>query len=179
MQITDAIKMLEHDHFRSTKKSVWADLGCGEGTFTLALASLLHEGSMIYAVDKNKTSVNNIPDHYKNCIVNKITGDFIAADFSFQNLDGILMANSLHYVRDKKTFIHKISGHLNDEGIFLIVEYDTNISNQWVPYPIQFSELRNIFSDAGFFLSEKLHERKSVYNNVIMYSALVQKQDAH
>jgi ubiquinone/menaquinone biosynthesis C-methylase UbiE len=175
MQSDDAIKMLEHDDLGSTKKSFWADLGCGEGTFTLALASLLHDESIIYAVDKNKSSLNNIPAEYKNIFIKKEAGDFITSDLSFQNLDGVLMANSLHYVRDKKMFVDKIARQLKNDGVFLIVEYDTDVPNQWVPYPIRFSALRDLFSETGFSSVQKLHGRKSIYNSVMMYSALVRK----
>ncbi|MBS1915970.1 MAG: class I SAM-dependent methyltransferase [Bacteroidetes bacterium] len=176
MQIDDAIKMLEHDRVFSTQKSIWADLGCGEGTFTLALASLLHEKSIIYAIDKNKSSLDNIPNRYKNSVIKKEAGDFVTMDFLFQNADGILMANSLHYVRDKKTFINKIAKCLKEEGVFMVVEYDTDIANAWVPYPVRFSVLKNLFSTSGFSFIQSLHERKSIYNNVMMYTALIRRK---
>jgi ubiquinone/menaquinone biosynthesis C-methylase UbiE len=31
----------------------WADLGCGDGTFTLALAAILPRGSIIHAMDRD------------------------------------------------------------------------------------------------------------------------------
>ena len=39
----------------------WADLGCGDGTFTLALAELLADGSVIHAVDLDASALSAIP----------------------------------------------------------------------------------------------------------------------
>ncbi len=36
---------------------VWADLGSGEGAFTLALADILPEKSIIYSIDKDPASL--------------------------------------------------------------------------------------------------------------------------
>ena len=167
--------MLENDFIRVPAKSVWADLGCGEGIFTIALAELLHTNSTIYAIDKNKNSLKYIPGEHKNCTIKKVVADFVTADLPFTNANGILMANSLHYVKDKNAMIQKAAAHLNAAGSFLIVEYDTSRSNPWVPYPLPFAEMLKIFSANGFSFVEKLQERKSVYNNAIMYSALLKR----
>ena len=48
MEIRDAAAILKNAHLDASKKTVWADLGCGSGTFTMALASFLFPGSLIY-----------------------------------------------------------------------------------------------------------------------------------
>ena len=47
MQLTEAIKLIQHKGILQTEPQTWADLGCGAGLFTQALASLLHENSTI------------------------------------------------------------------------------------------------------------------------------------
>jgi ubiquinone/menaquinone biosynthesis C-methylase UbiE len=88
------------------------------------------------------------------------------------NLDGILMANALHYVKDKNVVIKKLAKHLKPAGQFIIVEYDTEQSNQWVPYPISFSRLQETFSAEGYNDIKKIGERRSVYRGGKMYAAL-------
>ena len=61
MKLEEAVKLLSYS---SDEKLTWSDLGCGAGTFTLALAHQLKEGSVIYAVDKNKSSLDKIPDSF-------------------------------------------------------------------------------------------------------------------
>ncbi len=173
MQLTDAAKMLAGDHFNSSKKEIWADLGCGTGAFTLALAGLLQTGSKIYAVDTNSSALSGIPAEYKQVAIEKCRINFETADLSFEKLDGVLMANSLHYVLDKKIFIQKMTSHLKEAGHFLIVEYDTEKANQWVPYPLSFSSLTEQFTKAGFNSIRKLAEKPSVYRRANIYSAII------
>lgn len=103
-----------------------------------------------------------------------VQGDFTQYSWSFPALDGILMANSLHYVRDKTAFIQQATQHLIQTGRFLIVEYDTDAANRWVPYPVRYSALEILFKNAGASLVRKIAERPSRYNQGTMYSALVE-----
>jgi methylase of polypeptide subunit release factors len=61
MELIEAAKMLENDSFNSLQKERWADLGCGSGTFTIALAGLLKPQSIIYAIDTNASALKQIP----------------------------------------------------------------------------------------------------------------------
>lgn len=175
MQISEASQMLKHDDFIFNVRSAWADLGCGNGIFTLALAGLLPPQSVIYAMDKNASSLQQIPETYNSVIINKQKGDFVNDKLSFTGLDGILMANSLHYVKDKIAFLKKVMACLKEDGCFLIVEYDTDTANTWVPYPISFSSLKSLFLQAGFSIVNKLNERPSVYGRANMYSVVARK----
>jgi ubiquinone/menaquinone biosynthesis C-methylase UbiE len=104
----------------------------GAGLFTYALANLLTTGSTIYAWDKGNTPLSPLPNpHQVNIKPGRL--DFIAEELPVSGLDGILMANSLHYVQDKPAFLEKVSKHLQENGAFLIVEYETIRANSWVP----------------------------------------------
>ena len=48
----------------------------------------------------------------------------------------IVMANSLHFVRDadKAGVLRRLLSHLRPGGRFILVEYDADAGNQWVPY---------------------------------------------
>lgn len=173
MDIKDAIQFITHNDFSTKSKKIWADLGCGTGTFTLALASLLDEESLIYAIDSNSTALNKIPETYNQVKIEKFAADFISTDLPIHQLDGILMANSLHYVKDKEAFLTKLRSHLQKDACFLIIEYDSNASNIWVPYPIDFQSLKALFSKLGYQSITKLNSRPSVYGNRQMYAALI------
>jgi trans-aconitate methyltransferase len=176
MEINEAAEMLKNLNKNSFKgKNEWADLGCGSGTFTMALATLLEPESIIYAIDKNAASLHQIPTLNHNVKIEKKKMDFINQTLDVKNLDGILMANALHYVKDKTSFINKLIECINLNGCFLVVEYETKtpVSN-WVPFPINFSDLKKTFHDSGFKNIQKLHERKSIYGQM-MYSAFIEK----
>lgn len=89
MDIKDAIQFITHDGFSAKNKKKWVDLGCGTGTFTLALASIVDEGSTIYAVDSNSSALNMIPESYNQVNIKKLTKDFITDNLSINRLDGV------------------------------------------------------------------------------------------
>lgn len=173
MQHKQAIEMLSLPELNDSEPRVWADFGCGSGTFTLALAQHLAAHSRIIAIDKESSTLNNIPDQFKNISIEKIESDFTKISFSSINLDGILMANSLHYVQCQEEFIDRVKNFLKPKGCFLIVEYDTDRSNPWIPFPLSFNRLSTLFSKAGFSIIKKIHEIPSRYNRSNLYSALV------
>jgi len=156
MKAADAIKLIENGIFEKEPQR-WADLGCGTGTFTLALKSLLPADSKVIAVDKER---QNLPDF--------IQADFINDELVLGPVYGILMANSLHYVKDKPKLIKKL-----DSPKILIVEYDTTRANSWVPYPINFKNLEQLSANLGYQIT-KLAEHPSRFGGTL-YSALVNK----
>ncbi|HWV30188.1 MAG TPA: class I SAM-dependent methyltransferase [Dyadobacter sp.] len=153
----------------------WLDLGCGTGTFTEALATMLPAHSKITGVDKN---YQQLPPQMGNQVSIKfIEADFEAEALEVAGLDGILMANSLHFIRDKESLIRRLENHFSKGIRFLIVEYDTTASNPWVPYPIVFKGLKSFFDRVGNYSISKLGERKSLYGSAMLYGALVTSPD--
>jgi ubiquinone/menaquinone biosynthesis C-methylase UbiE len=172
MEHTAAVDLIKNGVQESGAQR-WADLGAGEGTFTNALASLLDTGSNIYAVDKSKAALQNISGTVKNVTIEKIAQDF-SAPLPFAGLDGILMANALHYVREKELFLAEIKKKLKQDGRMVIVEYDTLKANQWIPYPIDFVSLQILMKKIGFRNVSRIAEHPSVYRTEKMYSALIE-----
>lgn len=173
MLLKEAIHVIQPGFIGNISGEAWADLGCGSGVFTKALASLLGSASIIYAVDKE---VQQIKTPEKSAAaIEFITLDFIYDSLPFSNLDGILMANALHYVKDKNSLIEKLKSHMKPDGRFLIVEYDTERANAWVPYPLTFDRLTEIFSTHGFDKVTKIGERKSIYRSDKMFACLIER----
>jgi ubiquinone/menaquinone biosynthesis C-methylase UbiE len=175
MQIQEAVQLIRAAQLKNTP-CVWADLGCGSGIFSLALSHLLVPQSKIYAVDQT-------PQQLQAGAAKGIDLLFHQANFEkdglpFANLDGIIIANALHYVKDKLSFLHKAKGYLSPNGSFIIVEYDTLQANQWVPYPINFLHLKSLFSAVGYGDVSKLGERPSVYRSGNMYACQLMKAES-
>jgi ubiquinone/menaquinone biosynthesis C-methylase UbiE len=171
MKVSDATTLIKAGIPEKIKNTIWADLGCGSGIFTTALAGLLGDSAKIYAVDKEIQGLEI--EAAGTTKIEFIKLDFINDALPFSNVDGILMANAIHYVKDKPTFIEKLKKHLKGSGQMIIVEYDTIKQNRWVPYPISFANLVQTFSTAGFTYIKKIGERNSVYRSEKMYAACV------
>jgi ubiquinone/menaquinone biosynthesis C-methylase UbiE len=173
MRLTEAIELIKPGFRGDFTDERWADLGCGNGLFTKALASLLRRTNKIYAVDRDAQRIK-IADDFT-AAIEFIKLDFIADTLPFSDLDGILMANALHYVDDKNAFIEKLKSHMKPDGRFIIVEYDTVRANQWVPYPINLQQLTRTFSAHGFAKVLKIGERNSIYRSDKMYACSLER----
>src|SRR4029453_12681303 len=124
VQLRDAIDLLADSGVGTLGPTAWADLGCGTGTFTLALADLLAPGSAIHAMDRDGSVLRKLPSARKSVSITTHRGDFLNPQmWPFAGLDGILMANSLHYVEDQLTFIRACEPRMTSRNRFLIVQY--------------------------------------------------------
>jgi SAM-dependent methyltransferase len=130
----------------------WADLGCGDGIFTAALYTLLEPGSEIYAVDKNRRALDvlarNFAESYPEAAPHLIRADFARA-LALPALDGLLMANSLHFVRHKRPVLDQLLTLLKPGGRLILVEYNTDRGNFAVPHPLDETGLLTLAREVG------------------------------
>jgi ubiquinone/menaquinone biosynthesis C-methylase UbiE len=152
----------------------WADLGAGAGAFTLALADLIGPHGIIHAIDRDRAALAEL----RGAFVSSVTQAELrahAADFTrrldLADLDGVVMANSLHFVEDKAAVLALVRGYLKPGGRLLLVEYDSDRGNAWVPHPLAFETWRELANDAGFVETRKLATVPSRFLQRI-YSAL-------
>lgn len=132
-------------------RGVWADLGAGDGTFTRALLQLLDPGSRIYAVDRDGRALARWTQRVAEVLA--VTADFTkpfeVPGLGDQRLDGMLFANSLHFVSEPAAVVRRLAGLLRPGGRVVIVEYDRRGPNRWVPHPIPRSSLPDLMASAG------------------------------
>jgi ubiquinone/menaquinone biosynthesis C-methylase UbiE len=173
MKIQEATALLSKADFNISVTQTWLDLGCGSGTFTYALANLLPDGSKIYGIDQYPQKLETIAGN--DVRVEFELSDFEAVEFVLnEKPDGVMMGNSLHYLRDKKTFLNRLMNRFPSIRQMIIIEYDTQSANQWVPYPITFLQLQRLMQDIGFKQTQKIAERPSIYGQGNMYVAGIQ-----
>lgn len=152
----------------------WADLGSGEGAFTLALADLLGPGGVIHSVDRDaralEVQVRRLQEAYPEVKATTLVADF-TRPLPLPPLDGIVMANSLHFERDQLAVLRLVRAYLRPGGHLVVVEYDADEGNQWVPFPFSFRSWTTLAADAGFRDTRKLASVPSRFLGAI-YSAL-------
>ncbi|HET8522716.1 MAG TPA: class I SAM-dependent methyltransferase [Thermomicrobiales bacterium] len=152
--------MNHEDHVRliapgipSNSGGVWADFGSGSGAFTLALRDIAGRDVEIWSVDQDRQTLQE----QQRAFDRRFPGTHLhLVHASFTNvldlppLDGLLVANAIHYVSDAAALLSFWRDYLKPDGRLIIVEYDTDSGNRWVPYPVSFHALRTIAPAAGF-----------------------------
>jgi ubiquinone/menaquinone biosynthesis C-methylase UbiE len=167
------------DHVHLLRKGIpapgglWADLGAGSGAFTLALAELLGPTGQIIAIDRDAGALRQAQSamraQFPAVTLQTQVSDF-SRGFDVPPLDSVVMANSLHFQRDKLSVLQHVFTALKSGGTLLIVEYNTDRGNTWVPYPFSYPAWEKLAAQAGFTETRMLEKRPSHFLGEI-YSA--------
>jgi len=176
--------MNHHDHVELLRPAdlspgaSFADLGAGSGAFTLALRELLGLSADIYAVDRDRNRLNALEQAHRSRFGSVTHLHPIPADFTgnvhLPSLDGVLMANSLHFFREKEKVLRHVGSFLKPGGVLLLVEYNVDRGNPWVPHPLSFNTFHDLAPRAGFSKARLLARHPSSFLSEF-YSALSHK----
>ena len=174
MNHTDHVNLL-HSGITSPG-GVWADLGSGSGAFTLALADLIGISGEIYSVDKDGGALGQQKREMQ-ARFPKVAVHYQQADFTTRltlpPLDGLIMANSLHFHRQKEPILGLVRDYLKPGGRLILVEYDTDQGNTWVPYPLSYPTWEKLAGRVGFKDTRLLASRPSRFLHAIYSAASV------
>lgn len=162
----DTIPPMDHnDHVNLLRPAnisqggTWADFGSGNGAFTIALRELVGPDAIIYAVDKNRSVLRELENLHHTRFGSpssslKTNLILLNDDFSrirdLPPLDGVVMANSLHFFKDKEKILRHVHGLLKPNGALLLVEYNVDSGNMWVPHPLTFETFCSLAPRVGF-----------------------------
>ena len=159
-------------------EGVWAELGAGGGNFTHALRSLLAPTATIYAIDRDPKAIRwqqeRLQRELDGAQIIIKQGDF-TQPLELPPLDGVLLANALHFVRDQTAALRRIVGYLKAGGTLLLVEYDFVVPRPWVPHPIPASRFAALAANAGLRDAAPLATRRSPTSGTAMYSATARR----
>ena len=162
------------------KGGVYADFGAGSGAFTLALRELIGLHATIYAVDKDQRALNDMLKAHRAEFGTSQNVHIMRADFtgtlSLPPLDGIVMANSLHFFKDKEKVLRHVRSFLKLNGVLLLIEYNVDSGNLWVPHPLSFETYQTLAPRAGFTEPRLLAKTPSRFLNEF-YSAVAYRSD--
>jgi ubiquinone/menaquinone biosynthesis C-methylase UbiE len=155
----------------------WLELGAGEGAFTLALADLLGPAGHILALDRDRWSLTTLADEaaarFPGTPIHTLVADFTRT-LPEGPFDGVIAANSLHFVANLRPVLAAIREALVPAGRFILVEYDADHGNPYVPHPISFQRWRSLAVEAGFGPPYLLHRVPSRFLGAI-YSAVTER----
>jgi SAM-dependent methyltransferase len=173
MDPQDAIALLAPGDVGALGPTAWADLGCGSGTFTRALATLLAAGSTVDAMDREASLLRRLPATVGDVVIRGHVGDFTRRPWPFADPSGIVMANALHFVADPLPWLAACTSQPAGAPRFLIVEYDTERASRWVPYPVGRARLVSLFTAAGYRSIRMLGSRPSIFRRESISAAAI------
>lgn len=173
MDHTDHVNLLRPAKLRPAGQ--WADFGAGGGAFTLALRELIGTEAIIHAVDRDRSALNELERAHRARFELNSNLFLLPIDFSrpltLPLLDGIVMANSLHFFKDKVKVLQHVRTFLKPDGKLLLVEYNVDSGNPWVPYPFSFDTFCKLAVQAGFAEPQWIAKHPSSFLNEF-YSAV-------
>jgi ubiquinone/menaquinone biosynthesis C-methylase UbiE len=147
---------------------LWADFGAGVGSFTRALRELVGPEAVIYAIDRDRHALRGQRDAIP------VAGDF-TQPLDLPSLDGILMANALHWVNDQARVMAQLVGYLHPGGRLILVEYDVTGPRSYIPHPVPYARFEALAQAAGLRDVRRIGERVSPSSGVTMYAGVAQK----
>jgi ubiquinone/menaquinone biosynthesis C-methylase UbiE len=160
----------------------WVELGSGTGIFTVELYKLIGPRAELFSIDKNSHALEKqkrtFATSYPEAHIHFLNVDF-TKQLDLPPLDGILMANSLHFVAfdQQRPLIVRLASYLKPKGILLIVEYEAHHGNLWVPHPITYDSFDFLAGEAGLV---DIHRLASIPSSFMgeMYSAVAVRPSA-
>jgi SAM-dependent methyltransferase len=154
----------------------WADFGSGTGAFALALAELIGPSGLIYSVDSDRPALRRqertMRARFPGIAVRFVVGDF-RQPLDLPLLDGAVMANALHFQPDRGAVVQLIRSYLRPGGLFLLVEYNTDRGNPWVPHPLSYDTWETVARENGLSDTRLLAKRPSRFLGEIYSAASV------
>lgn len=155
------------------ERGVWADIGAGEGTFTRALAQLLGPDARIYAVDRDGRALASLRRWAarEGADVIPVEADFTRPLELPEQLDGLVVTNALHFIRDADVVLARLTALVRPGGRVVIVEYDRRAASRWVPYPISTDRLPALAASAGLSTPTITATRPSAFGGILYVAA--------
>jgi SAM-dependent methyltransferase len=144
----------------------WGDFGSGTGAFTLALAELLGPEGEIYSIDKDRGALRGqeraMQARFPQTTVHYLAGDF-TRPLNLPTLDGIVLANALHFqpYKAQARVVQLLKSYLRPGGRLILVEYDVDRGNLWVPHPLSYPTWENLARQCGFAHTQLLATKPS------------------
>jgi SAM-dependent methyltransferase len=118
-------------------------------------------------VDKDRRALQRcqrrLSEHFPALTLHLHVTDFTRSLDGLPALDGIVMANALHFQRDKRPVLERLRAIFKPGGRLIVVEYDTARGNHWVPYPLTYDQYARLAASAGFIDTRRLGTRPSSF----------------
>jgi SAM-dependent methyltransferase len=138
------------------------------------VADLIGPTGQIYSIDTDRRALRE-QEQAMRARFPDVMVRYLVADLSQRQplplLDGVVMANSLHYQRKKEPVLELVQSYLKPGGRLILVEYNADHGNPWVPYPLSYPTWEALASKVGLLNTRLLAKVPSRFLRE-MYSAV-------
>lgn len=144
----------------------WADIGCGDGVFTRLLLEWLTPASTVLAIDQDPGALRRLLQALpagQQARVQSLQADFTQPLALPDPLDGLLLANSLHFVGNKLPLLTALVNLLRPGGTAIIIEYNAARGNWAVPHPFRDETCLQLMKDAGLHRAQIVNREPSSF----------------
>ncbi|HYR08963.1 MAG TPA: class I SAM-dependent methyltransferase [Longimicrobium sp.] len=153
MNDRDALELLRAA-VPAAEGEAWADLGAGTGVFSRALATLVGRAGRVIAVDRDARALASIrgrryPPEGPAAAIEVVVGD-VTQPLALPPLDGVVMANVLHFIADAAGTLRRVAGLLRPGGRLVLMEYEGRRPGPWTPYPVDAARFVELAAASGF-----------------------------
>jgi len=138
---------------------MFADIGCGDGFFSIFAAKKVGEKGKVYAVDVDASAIQRLKDKAKVEGLKNIVATVGAAEetvFCSKCVDFVLYSMVLHDFADPQKVLHNAKKMVKDEGCLVDLDWTKQEMPFGPPAKIRFSEeyASKLLSNAGFAVGE-------------------------
>jgi SAM-dependent methyltransferase len=130
----------------------------------------------VYAVDRDARAIQRL----EGLATSSSTATVVAlrADFAdlheLPELDGALMANSLHFVRDQAGALRGVVTRLRPGGRLVLVEYEGRRASPWLPFPVPLARFERLAAEVGLSAPTVMGQRPSRFGGEL-YAAVTSR----
>ena len=141
-----------------------ADLGSGDGFYTIPISQMVGPEGKVYAVDLNSQALSVLRDNIQTSPnapnnIETVTADMANTGIETRSIDVVFLANSFHNARNSDALIKEIVRLLKPGGRVVDIDWMKKQTPFGPPYSIRFNEaeVTELFRKAGFVVEEQFH----------------------
>jgi SAM-dependent methyltransferase len=138
---------------------------------------LLGPDGRVYAVDRDARAVESLRRSAAKGaspivpVLGDLTRTFELPGLEGASLDGMLIANTLHFLRDADAVLARLAAWVRPGGRVVLIEYDRRAASRWVPYPIPITRLPTLARAAGLSTPVLTATRPSAFGGTLYVAA--------
>ena len=136
------------------------DFGCGSGAYTIPAAKIVGRKGLVYALDKDKNSLNKLrkkatKQKLENIVLIESDGS-LEIDLEDNSIDVVLAYDILHLVSDRKKLYKEFYRILKHEGLFSVYPKHNKLDEPgWGFQNMTPQDIKEEIESCGFSFTEK------------------------